>query len=455
VSTGTPATPATVRGEVLDFLRGAAPWLCEQSLGTCVVGSHALALACAASGTTGPRPADIDLAWALDLAAGERLLREHAVFLPTTDGNVGRGTLAMKLGGQRVEITMFRGSDASVPLTDRILRDLAARDMTSAALACELATGRLHDPSGGLRDWQARKVQAVGDPADRVREHPIRWVRYFRKAHEWDFELDRRIRALDLPHRLLDTLPKEAIAGELRAILLRCRSSGRCLLELHEARLLDHLAPDLARQFDGRPAGPQRWHPEVGQALHLILALEWAHSRCRHLDERDRLAVMIAVLCHDFGKSHTQPDLLPGHPGHDRAGARYVERFLDRWPGLADPRARMLAVHVCELHIEIRDCEHLRAGTLARLYDRYFRARDYPVDLFALAVGADSGGRLGLEHDGDRVRERVTRDVEALRRACASVDAGALRAEHQDLAGFQAALHQARARAVSASQPWQ
>ena len=46
-------------------------------------------------------------------------------------------------------------------------------------------------------------------------------------------------------------------------------------------QLLQSLLPELASQFDGRPAGPQQWHPEVGQALHMILALEWAAAGIR------------------------------------------------------------------------------------------------------------------------------------------------------------------------------
>lgn len=436
-------------GDPLGFLRTQAAWLGEPALGTCLVGSHALAIACARAGVSGPQPADLDLAWALDPATGAALLRQHGVFVATTDNNVQRGTLAMKLAGQRIEVTTFRGGPADAPQPQRIRADLLARDMSIGAVGVRLADGTVHDPANGVADWQLRRIAVPGEPADRIREHPARWLRYYRKAHQLGFTLDRRVRSLAPDPALLATIPPEAIAQEFRAALQQAASPGRFFLDLHETGLLPHVAPELAPQFDGRPAGPQRHHPEVGQALHLILALEWAVDRCRELPPQDRHAVLVAVLCHDLGKGLTPPDELPGHPAHEHRGAKLVTALLDRLPGLADARTRTLALTMCELHLELRRLRAMRSGTLARLYDRWLRTRDLPVDLLALAVGADVGGRLGLAASGDTAREQVAADVHRLRNACDSVDAAALRAQHPDLERFREALHRERCRAIA------
>jgi tRNA nucleotidyltransferase (CCA-adding enzyme) len=434
------------------FLRAAAPWLFAPELAVCVVGSQALAMACRIAEIDGPNPVDLDLAWALDHEAGRAFLEQHGAFVPTTEGNVERGTLAMKVDGRRLEVTTFRGRNVDASLSERIDADLRERDMTIGAIAIELATERIHDPTNGLQHWRERRVMPVGDPADRVREHAIRWLRYYRKAHELGFALDGSIRALDLDPKLLLAVPPEAVAIELRAMLAKCPSPGRCLLELHEARVLETLSPELARQFDGRPAGPQRWHPEVSQALHVVLALEWAVANTQHLDDRDRLAVRTAVLCHDLGKSYTPGSRMPQHLGHEHDGLPHVERCLDRWPGLADQRTRTLSLHVCALHLQVRHFDELRSGTLAKIYDQYFRPKEYPIELFALAVAADSAGRLGLADTGEAVRARVASDLLGLRAAGSSVDAGALRQQFpDDLEAFRAALHEARARAISAA----
>ncbi|HZT55415.1 MAG TPA: hypothetical protein VFA35_04250 [Burkholderiaceae bacterium] len=435
------------------WLQAHGGWLFERELGACIVGSHALAIACRRAGIAAPTPRDLDLAWSLDVDEGRALLERRGVFVPTTDGSVQRGTLALKIDHQRLEVTAFRDARPRNPLAQRIADDAAARDMTVGALAVELATGVVHDPTGGLGHWQQRRIVPVGDPGERVREHPVRWLRYYRKAHEWSFELDRSVRRLRLPPHVLASVPREALGAELRAALLYCASPGRFFVDLHEIGVLAWLAPELDLQFDGRPAGPQRWHPEIAQSLHLVLALEWAAANSQHLDERDRLAVMVAVLCHDLGKGFTDAAELPGHPGHERLGVPHVHAFLRRFPGLLDRRGAALAQDVCALHVEIRGMHELRPGTLARLYDQHFRARDYPIEPFALAVAADSGGRLGLADAGRRVHEQVASDLRWLRRCCEAIDATALRTRCADLAAFRAALHEARARALGGGPP--
>jgi hypothetical protein len=179
-----------------------------------------------------------------------------------------------------------------------------------------------------------------------------------------------------------------------------------------------------------------------------VLCLEWAVANAGHLDEPDRLRLMVAVLCHDIGKGYTKAADLPGHPGHERGGLAALERLLDRFPGLVDQRGRALARAVCELHVEIRRLRELRPGTIARLYRRHFRPRDFPLDLFALAVAADSAGRLGFAAEGERTRARLLEDLHWLRRSCEQVDAVALRQRFPDVAEFRKALHEAQARAI-------
>lgn len=444
-------SPGTAAADLVARLRANAPWLLAPELGTCIVGSAATAEACRRVGLEGPQAEDVDLAWGLDPDAAAALLDAHGVRLPTTEGSRSRGTLACSIAGQRIEITSFRGTGSS--LEARITDDLAHRDMTIGALAWWLGEDRILDPFDGLVHWQERRIEPVGDPAARVEEHPIRYLRWFRRAHELGFELGRTIRKLEVDPSWAERTPREAVAAELRRALDRQPSPGDMLVELHETDALRHFVPELDPQFDGRPAGPLRYHPEVGQALHLVLALRWAAARTRGLGTSERNAVMVAVLAHDLGKNRTQPEELPSHHGHEQAGVTLVRALLDSLPGLTDPRGRRLAELVCRHHLDVRRLDEMRPGTLATLYDRSFRGQDFPVELFALAIGADVGGRLGHESDGDTVRAAVERDVRTLREAGASVDAAAIRAtcEPGDVDRFRNELHAARTRAIRAA----
>ncbi|MEC8651926.1 MAG: hypothetical protein VXY92_05130, partial [Planctomycetota bacterium] len=101
--------------DAVAFVREHAAWLAAPELGACVVGSQALAVACRAANVDAPSSNDLDLAWALNPEEGRALLEQRGCFVPTTDGNVARGTLAAKLGGARVEVTTFRAGDAAAP----------------------------------------------------------------------------------------------------------------------------------------------------------------------------------------------------------------------------------------------------------------------------------------------------------------------------------------------------
>jgi tRNA nucleotidyltransferase (CCA-adding enzyme) len=354
----------------------------------------------------------------------------------------------MRVGDLRVEATTFRGGADDADFAQQIAADAAGRDMTVGSLLWSLADDAIHDPQGGLADWRERRIRIVGDVFERLAEHPVRWLRAYRRAHEWRFTLDPRLRRTPVDAELLARIPPEAVAAELRAILLRTSSPGRCLHELYEAGVLAVLAPDLAAQFDGRPAGPQRHHPEVSQALHLILSLEWTVAQSATLNDDDRAAVLLATLTHDLGKSLTPSARFPSHEDHDNTGLAPIQRLFEALPGLGDAATRRLCETVCALHLVVRRFAELRPGTLAEIYDRWLRMRDFRADLFALAVAADHAGRLGHAAEGDVVRARVAANVDALRAACASVDADALRSRHPDVAAFKTALHEARARAV-------
>ncbi len=106
-----------------------------------------------------------------------------------------------------IEVTTFRGegaySDARRPDTVHfgvsLDEDLARRDLVVNAMAWDPIDRVLHDPYGGLADLQARRLRAVGDPAERFREDGLRVMRAVRFAAQLEFVLDAETEAAIAP----------------------------------------------------------------------------------------------------------------------------------------------------------------------------------------------------------------------------------------------------------------
>jgi tRNA nucleotidyltransferase (CCA-adding enzyme) len=455
----------------IERLLATAPWLRETSRQATVAGSAALAVACAEAGLPGPDVRDIDIAWALPPGQAAAEFDRLGIAHSATEGSRSRGTIGAVIHGERVEFTTWRrhhGRSGSGDerffvggsTADSVAMDARSRDMTIGAVFVDLASGAVLDPAGGLRDWSERLIKPVGDFMERVAEHPVRLLRYFRRAVELRFHFDRSIRdgAAAAAPLTRDHTPPEAVADEVRKVLVRCASPGLFFLYLAESRALRVLFPELAPQFDGRPAGPAIHHPEVSQGLHLCLALKRAAEKAweRRLPDLDRVALLTAVLCHDLGKGETGPELLPRHHGHEARGTHLVESLLARLPGLADGPARRLAISVAEEHGKMREFRSLRPGTLVDLWDEHFRRPGFRADLFAAAVASDREGRLPHEilgvpfatDDGPGEREMVEL-IAGVDAACRSVDAEAIRAKSgEDVALLKERLRLARCTAL-------
>jgi len=107
------------------------------------------------------------------------------------------GTVTVLLSGQPLEITTYRidgdYTDArhpdTVTFTRSLPEDLARRDFTINAMACDRA-GTIVDPFGGKGDLEAKIIRCVGDPDTRFAEDALRILRALRFASVLDFTID-------------------------------------------------------------------------------------------------------------------------------------------------------------------------------------------------------------------------------------------------------------------------
>jgi hypothetical protein len=240
------------------FLAAHASWLFRADLGTAIVGSAALAEACRRERAVPPRVGDLDLAWGLDTEAGERLLTERRVLVRDDRAQPrarhARRQARRRPGSRSRAIAARLGS-----LDQRLREDLAARDMTVGAVAWRL--GRRRDRRPARRRARLARAQhpRMRGRGERVAEHPVRSSATTGRAHEWGFQLSADIQRLEPDARLLGAIPREALAQELRALLLRCASPGRALQALHDAgrsRMLVPRARAAVRRRAGGPGAP-------------------------------------------------------------------------------------------------------------------------------------------------------------------------------------------------------
>jgi poly(A) polymerase len=162
----------------------------------------------------------------------------------------------VRFGRKVVEVSTFRR--ATLPDEGETLvrrdntfgtpeEDAFRRDFTVNALFYDIATFSVIDWVGGLEDLTARVIRAIGDPAVRFREDPVRMLRAVAIAARLGFAIDRdtaeAIRAMrgeivrSSPARILEEIYK----------ILRQGRSRETFEMLHAHGLLAYLLPQADR----------------------------------------------------------------------------------------------------------------------------------------------------------------------------------------------------------------
>ncbi len=297
------------------------------------------------------------------------------VSLPRRERKSGRGHRAFVIEG-----------DPAMTIEDAARR----RDFTVNAILQDPLTGEIIDPFHGQEDIERGVLRAVS--ATTFAEDSLRVLRAAQFAARFEFRVDpdtvELCRAIDL-----SDLPAERIWGELEKLLLGARRPSIGLGWLHTLGVLAQLFPEVAALIDV-PQDPE-WHPEGDVFVHTRLVLDRARELIDDLPYARQVTVMLAALAHDFGKPATT-EFIDGRlrsRGHEEAGVRPAEQFLDRLnihtlDGY-DVRAQVIAL--------VKD--HLKPGEFFKKRDEVgdgaFRrlARKCELDLLYRVAKADSLGR--------------------------------------------------------------
>lgn len=286
--------------------------------------------------------------------------------------DVGKSFAVLKLFVDRVAI------DVSIPRTDSKIGDghrgfavhadpsmtfaeaARRRDFTVNAIMMDPLTGEVIDPYHGVDDLQARKLRVVD--AKLFGDDPLRVLRALQFAARFALTPDESTReVMRSMAPSLKELPRERVGGEWRKLLLRAERPSIGLELGMELGVFHQLHPELP-PLAQTPQEPE-WHPEGDVWVHTMMCVDVAARvvRRERLYEDDAWTVVLAALCHDFGKPSTTcfEDGRIRSRGHEEAGRAPTESFLRSIA--VDHETQKKVVHLVVHHLTPSMFYHLEA----------------------------------------------------------------------------------------------
>ena len=203
------------------------------------------------------------------------------------------------------------------------------RDFTINAIGMRL-DGSLCDPYNGREDLEQKILRAT---TDAFREDPLRVLRGMQFAARFGF--DTELRTIELCRSLLpefETLAAERIWNEWHKWAVKGRFPSKGLLFLRDTGWIEKF-PEIAALI-GCKQNPY-WHSEGDAFAHTLITCDEAEiiARITPLAESERVELMFAALCHDFGKPSTLVKTEEYgwiSPKHAAASGPLTEAFLSR-----------------------------------------------------------------------------------------------------------------------------
>jgi tRNA nucleotidyltransferase (CCA-adding enzyme) len=205
-------------------------------------------------------------------------------------------------------------------------------------------------------------------------------------------------------------LALERIWGEWEKWARQAVAPARGLKLLEEVHWLRFWSPLAA--LPGTPQDPT-WHPEGDVWEHTCRTCDAmvTIARERNLDLRLRQVLLLASLCHDFGKPATSQRIAGRwrSPGHERGGERPATEFLE---AIGAPRA--LIAHVVPL--VARHMSHMHAQTWTDRAVRRLALRLDPATVEELVLLIEADGRACCAGNGSVPLRtlRASKRIEAL-----------------------------------------
>lgn len=266
---------------------------------------------------------DVDLA----TSATPEQVKEIFSFMSVIDTGIKHGTVTLLYHQVPFEITTYRSDSEysdhrrpdSVSFSDSITEDLARRDFTMNAMAYHPKKG-LIDPFGGSEDLMNGVLKAVGEPAKRFEEDPLRILRGLRFISRFGLQVESETDKAMRHHRdLLFFVSAERIFSELKQILLG-PAVEQVLLAYPE--VFEAIIPELSSMMDF-----DQQHPHHHKDL-------WPHTAAVVAATPEDISLRLAALFHDIAKPEFQTTSEDGrvryigHPERSDELSRHILRNL-------------------------------------------------------------------------------------------------------------------------------
>jgi poly(A) polymerase len=256
------------------------------------------------------------------------------------------GTIGMRLGTRRIEITTHRAEAYSpdsrkpaVQFADAIEADLSRRDFTVNSMALSLPDVTLIDPFDGVGDLAAHRLRTPLAPEESFTDDPLRMLRAARFIAGYGLVPDPALTGAVMTLRArLDIVSDERIRDELDKLMV-VDAPGEGLWFVVRTGLAEEFLPELpalALEQD-----PIHRHKDV--LAHTIAVVENTRP--------DRL-LRLAALFHDVGKPKTRsfgPRGTVTFHHHEVVGARMTRdrmRALRYSSGDVETVSRLVDLHL-------------------------------------------------------------------------------------------------------------
>ena len=236
------------------------------------------------------------------------------------------------------------------------------RDFTINAMGYDPISERLYDPFGGREDLKRGILRHIDSV--RFAEDPLRVYRAVQFAARFGLDVAEETAALCkemVAEGMLDELPKERIYEEWKKLLLKSPSPSVGLELMRVWGITKRHFPELHALIDV-PQDP-KWHPEGDVWVHTMMVVDTMaaignreqvvgskEQGVGSREEKERLKLLFAALCHDFGKPFTTT-------------IEYEDGRVEKWQDvLSEPHTNSTHCSLLPTPSKIRAIGHEKAG---------------------------------------------------------------------------------------------